>query len=91
MPVDPRYHGLHSTLAYFVGLKYRGRLNGATQVTESRKEDARWIAEQGRKWAGKALRSEDMEVYLFRLLLEWGRVVDDNRDNLGFVLEDRTS
>lgn len=91
VPVDPRYHGLHSTLAYFVGLKYRGRLNGATQVTESRKEDARWIAEQGRKWAGKALRREDMEVYLFRLLLEWGRVVDDNRDNLGFVLEDRTS
>jgi hypothetical protein len=25
-----------------------------------------------------------MEVYFFRLLLEWGRLTDDNRDNIGF-------
>lgn len=88
VPIDPRYHGLHSTLSYFIGLKYRGRLNGSPQVTESRKEDSRWIATESRKWANKALRREDMEVYLFRLLLEWGRVIDDDRDSLGFVLKD---
>lgn len=88
VPIDPRYHGLHSTLSYFIGLKYRGRLNGSPQVTESRKEDSRWIAAESRKWANKALRKEDMEVYLFRLLLEWGRVIDDDRDSLGFVSKD---
>ncbi|KAM7224397.1 glycosyltransferase [Rhypophila decipiens] len=47
--------------------------------------DGRWIADEGRKWAGKALRREDMEVYLFRLLLEWARVVSDDREGMGFV------
>ncbi|OTA64156.1 glycosyltransferase family 90 protein [Hypoxylon sp. EC38] len=86
VPIDLRYHALHSTMAYFIGLKNRGPINGRPQLTEGRQEDARWIAEQGRKWADKAIRREDMEVYLFRLLLEWGRVIDDNRDNLAFVL-----
>ncbi|RYP17988.1 hypothetical protein DL765_004207 [Monosporascus sp. GIB2] len=88
IPIDVRYHGLHSTLSYFIGLKYSGPLNGKSQVMDRRKEDARWIAEEGRKWAHKTMRREDMEVYLFRLLLEWGRVIDDDRDNLGFVLEE---
>ncbi|KAI1378681.1 glycosyltransferase family 90 protein [Hypoxylon crocopeplum] len=85
VPIDLRYHALHSTMAYFIGLKNRGSINGRPQLTDGRKEDARWIAEQGRKWADKAIRREDMEVYMFRLLLEWGRVIDENRDNLGFV------
>ncbi|KAF3936805.1 hypothetical protein ABW19_dt0203691 [Dactylella cylindrospora] len=42
------------------------------------------IAEQGRYWAGKVLRKEDFEVWFFRLLLEYGRVIDDNRENIGF-------
>lgn len=88
VPVDLRYHGLHSTLAYFIGLKDRDPINGREQTTEPKLEDARWIAEQGRKWAEKALRREDMEIYLFRLLLEWGRVISDDRDRLGFVLKD---
>ncbi|GLA59759.1 capsule-associated protein CAP1 [Aspergillus tubingensis] len=42
------------------------------------------LAQQGREWAQKALRNEDMEVWFFRLLLEYGRLVDDSRHNLGF-------
>ena len=42
------------------------------------------IAEAGRVWAGKVLRKEDMEIFMFRLLLEWGRLTDDNRDEIGF-------
>jgi hypothetical protein len=42
------------------------------------------MAEAGREWALKALRNEDFEVWLFRLLLEYGRVVDDNRTQLGY-------
>ncbi|KAK8016336.1 hypothetical protein PG993_014525, partial [Apiospora rasikravindrae] len=88
VPVDLRFHGLHSTLAYFVGLKDRGRVNGRERdAMADRTEDARWIAEQGRKWAEKAIRREDMEIYLFRLLLEWGRLIQDDRDTLGFVLK----
>ncbi|KAI1091646.1 glycosyltransferase family 90 protein [Rostrohypoxylon terebratum] len=87
VPIDLRYHALHSTMAYFIGLKNRGTINGRLQTTDARHEDARWIAEQGRKWADKAIRREDMEVYMFRLLLEWGRVIDENRDNLGFTLQ----
>ncbi|KAL7620353.1 hypothetical protein AAE478_009347 [Parahypoxylon ruwenzoriense] len=86
IPIDPRYHALHSTMAYFIGLKNRGLINGRPQLTDGRVEDARWIAEQGRKWANKAIRREDMEVYMFRLLLEWGRVIQEDRDKLGFVL-----
>ncbi|KAI1638924.1 hypothetical protein F4809DRAFT_196708 [Biscogniauxia mediterranea] len=86
IPIDLRFHALHSTMAYFTGLKDRGKLNGREQLTEGRREDAKWISEQGRKWARKALRREDMEVYMFRLLLEWARVVDDERDKLGFVM-----
>ncbi len=42
------------------------------------------IAEAGRVWAQKVLRKEDMEIYMFRLLLEWGRLTDDSRDEIGF-------
>ncbi|KAK4181082.1 family 90 putative glycosyltransferase [Triangularia setosa] len=75
VPIDIRYQALHSTLAYFVGLKDQTKEHGST--------DGRWIAEQGAKWAAKALRREDRQVYLFRLLLEWGRLVDDGRDGAG--------
>jgi hypothetical protein len=88
VPVDVRFHGLHSTLAYFVGLRGRGDVNGRDQPMGARTDDARWIAEQGRKWADKTLRREDMEVYLFRLLLEWGRVLGDDRDSKGFALKE---
>ena len=42
------------------------------------------IATAGREWAGQVLRKEDMEIYFFRLLLEWGRLTDDRRDGIGF-------
>ncbi|UNI13641.1 hypothetical protein JDV02_000365 [Purpureocillium takamizusanense] len=45
-------------------------------------QTAQKIALQGREWAAKALRKEDMQVYLFRLLLEWGRVVSDDRETM---------
>lgn len=45
------------------------------------------IAERSRQWSGKVLRKVDMELWFFRLLLEYARVVDDNRENLGFVVD----
>lgn len=37
---------------------------------EGGKDLAVKLAEQGREWAGKALRNEDFEVWFFRVLLE---------------------
>lgn len=48
-------------------------------------KDAERIAREGSEWAGKALRKEDMRVYMFRLLLEWARIMDDRREELGFI------
>ncbi|ROV98924.1 hypothetical protein VSDG_03841 [Cytospora chrysosperma] len=48
------------------------------------KKEAERLALQGRHWADKVLRKEDMEVWFFRLLLEYGRVIDDDRENIGF-------
>ncbi|KAK5165712.1 uncharacterized protein LTR77_008635 [Saxophila tyrrhenica] len=49
------------------------------------KRDAVRLAEQGREWAAKALRNEDFEVWFFRLLLEYGRLVDDARAEIGYA------
>ena len=111
VPIDLRFHALHSTLAYFTGLqsldgthtkkdKSEGNdkdqdndkknaapiVNGRKVLMEGRPGDGKWIAEEGRRWASRAIRKEDEQIYLFRLLLEWGRVTNDNRDELGFVL-----
>ncbi|KAI0964847.1 hypothetical protein F4678DRAFT_477046 [Xylaria arbuscula] len=72
IPLDLRLGDFWPALSYFGG--------GAGA------KDAREIAEAGQTWARKALRREDMQVYMFRLLLEWGRIVDDNREGLGFSL-----
>ncbi|QPH01614.1 hypothetical protein C2857_005817 [Epichloe festucae Fl1] len=47
-------------------------------------DDARTMAEESRDWAGKAMRKEDMEAWFFRLLLEYARVIDDQRGIIGF-------
>ncbi|CAG8139250.1 unnamed protein product [Penicillium nalgiovense] len=48
------------------------------------REIARTIGEEGQSWAAKTLRNEDMDVYMFRLMLEYARVQDDRREGLGF-------
>jgi hypothetical protein len=85
VPLDLRLHGLWSTLAYFAGVN--GTLPGRRRVVmQPHLREGERIAEQGREWARKVLRKEDMEVYFFRVLLEWGRLTDNNRENMGFVL-----
>ncbi|GAM90280.1 hypothetical protein ANO11243_083220 [Dothideomycetidae sp. 11243] len=44
------------------------------------------LAEQGRMWAEQVLRNEDFEAWFFRLLLEYARVIDDDRDKIGFQM-----
>lgn len=95
VPVDLRLHGMWSTLAYFTGvegeLPEEGLLGWRRTRRKVRMEphdkQGKLIAEEGRNWAAAALRKEDMEIYFFRLLLEWGRLTDDHRDILGFEME----
>ncbi|KAJ6037373.1 hypothetical protein N7540_001652 [Penicillium herquei] len=93
VPVDIRLHGFWSTLAYFAGVSDPNINENEPQQDSSRGitrmdahfEQGRWIGEQGRKWTEIALRKEDMEIYFFRLLLEWARLTDDQRESLGFM------
>ncbi|KIW83920.1 hypothetical protein Z517_03166 [Fonsecaea pedrosoi CBS 271.37] len=84
VPQDLRLHGVWSTLAYFGGVN--GTMFGHKIWWKPHVKEAEMIAEAGREWASKVLRKEDMEAYFFRLLLEWARLTDDNRDELGFVV-----
>jgi len=45
---------------------------------------ARRIAHESRAWARRTLRREDLEAWMFRLLLEYARVTDGKRDSVGF-------
>lgn len=42
------------------------------------------IAAQGRDWAKRTLRIADIELTFLRLLMEYGRLVSDERDYLGY-------
>lgn len=79
VPVDIRLgSGFWSVWEFF---------SGSTHYKKDKVPDmAKKIAEQGREWARKALRKEDMQIYMFRLLLEWGRITHDEREHLGFTI-----
>lgn len=72
VPMDNTFQDLYGILDYF---------------TRDEKGDAaaRVIAETGKNWSEKVLRREDMVLYVWRLLLEFARVCDENRDRLGWV------
>lgn len=94
IPVDNRYDDLYSLLTYFIGYGKPGiqRTEGDDYANgdfymPSHQAKGKMIARQGREWAEKVLRREDMEIYMFRLLLEYGRIIDDNRDWIGYSEE----
>jgi hypothetical protein len=77
-PPSFRERGMSESAAADVGRDDYDKLSGVT--TGHR------IATDGRRWAHKALRNVDMQIYMFRLLLEWARLVDDDREELGFSM-----
>ncbi|KAI5258805.1 hypothetical protein E4T42_00390 [Aureobasidium subglaciale] len=81
VPLDLRGHGFWATLVYFMGIE--GKIHGKRIMLPGHDKQGQYIADSGREWANKVLRKEDMEIYMFRLLLEWGRITDDKRDELG--------
>ena len=72
IPLDNTFQDLYAALEFFVG---HPEGDAAAQR----------IAEQGKVWAERVLRREDMRLYVWRLLLEWARVCSEKRDTLGYV------
>ncbi|KAK4121867.1 glycosyltransferase family 90 protein [Parathielavia appendiculata] len=72
VPMDTRFGDWWGILGYFLGGEGRDRIGEG-------------IALAGREWAGRVLRKEDMAIYVLRLLLEYGRVIDERREVLGWV------
>ncbi|KAI4274883.1 MAG: hypothetical protein LQ337_003620 [Flavoplaca oasis] len=88
VPMDNLYDDLYTILTYFIGVGARPE-DGAAGPTDDAyvpRHDAegKRLANQGREWAKKVLRREDIEIYMLRLLLEYGRIIDDNRDRIGY-------
>lgn len=75
VPMDNRFSDYYGIMDYFIGFDGKG---GHDHVAEQ-------IATDGKEWAEKVLRKEDMQIYTLRLLLEYARVLDDDRVNLGWV------
>lgn len=70
VPFDMTYKDIYAVMEYF--------LNGHDAEAEV-------IAMESRNWAKAVFRDEDMKLYVWRLLLEYARVVDDNRHRLAYV------
>ncbi|GAA6037062.1 hypothetical protein JCM8097_005532 [Rhodosporidiobolus ruineniae] len=68
LPVKLDYSDLFPILAFFRGSPFKDRQGAHDALAET-------IATAGKKWAGEFWRVEDMQAYLFRLLLEYNRVM----------------
>lgn len=75
IPLDITLRDLWSTMAYFLG----------SPGNPAHDLEGETIAEDGRLWAENVMRKEDMLLYVHRVLLEYGRICDDDRDRLGFT------
>jgi hypothetical protein len=66
VPLDYRYDEVYSLLTYFIGFGNPSKANNKGELYIPRHEsEGRKLGRQGREWASKALRKEDMEVRLF--------------------------
>ncbi|RFU34271.1 hypothetical protein B7463_g2052, partial [Scytalidium lignicola] len=81
VPMDNRFGDFFGIMEYFMG--YDGGKSGLKRPSHDDK--AAKIANAGKEWAEKVLRKEDMQAYVLRLLLEYGRLLDERRDKMGWV------
>lgn len=72
--MDNSFADLYGLFQYFLGYENR----------EGHDDAARQIAEEGKSWSERVLRREDMALYTYRLLLEWARICDDGRLEMGW-------
>ncbi|KAG5719518.1 KDEL motif-containing protein 1, partial [Termitomyces sp. T112] len=75
VPVQVDYSDVYDALAFF-----RGGLYGE----DRREELARTIANEGRAWSRTFWRKEDITAYVYRLILEYARVMSSDRDAMSY-------
>lgn len=87
VPLDNTLRNWWGVMEYFVGFNSTDVLGyeDAALNRAGHDEEARRIALQGQEWAEKALTHEDMTLYIFRLLLEYARVCDERRLDMGWT------
>ena len=81
-------------MEYFLGYEpqHKKRALGA-RPKKGNDHVAKQIAEDGRDWAAKVLRREDMVLYVWRVVMEYARICDERRDVMGWaedLMEKRT-
>ncbi|KAM0739531.1 hypothetical protein ACQRIT_007268 [Beauveria bassiana] len=74
VPFDMSYKEVYAIMQYFL---------------DGRDAQAEVIATESSNWANAVYRDEDMKLYVWRLLLEYACVVDDNRQRLASVDDSR--
>ncbi|WWC72342.1 uncharacterized protein I206_106304 [Kwoniella pini CBS 10737] len=78
VPIQMDYSDLYDVMAFFQGLP---SMPGESAL-------ARDIANAGKNWSLTHWRKEDMIAYMFRLYLEWGRLVADQRISMNFEYDE---
>ncbi|KHJ34941.1 putative glycosyltransferase family 90 protein [Erysiphe necator] len=79
VPMDNRFMEFWGIMQYFIGYE------GTNIKIQGHDDKAKKIALDGQNWANQVLRTEDMQVYVLRLLLEYARLLDERRDKMGWV------
>ncbi|CAE6415310.1 unnamed protein product [Rhizoctonia solani] len=76
VPIQVDYSDLYDTLAFFSGTP--DGLPGYDHLAEK-------IGAQGHTFTAEQWRPEDMQVYIYRLLLEYARVVEEDTDTMSMA------
>ncbi|RPA77979.1 hypothetical protein BJ508DRAFT_319022 [Ascobolus immersus RN42] len=90
-PLSNDFDELYALLTYLTGVPADVTIDGEEklgQMIKAHDTVAEKIADNSRVWAKKVLRREDIDVYMYRLILEYARLMDDNRqtDEDGFAV-----
>jgi hypothetical protein len=86
VPMDKSFVDMYGNLDYSLGngKAYRG-INGDMVNEGAHDEAAKQIAAEGRWWAEKVMRQENIRFYMLRLLLEHVRLCSDDPEQLNYV------
>ncbi|KAG0143301.1 hypothetical protein CROQUDRAFT_49034 [Cronartium quercuum f. sp. fusiforme G11] len=80
VPVRVNYQDLYDIMAFFTGdLEGRG----------AQDEEAKKIGEAGSTWAKTFWRTEDMQAYMYRLILEYARLLKRDEQGMDYLCDER--
>ncbi|KAI5480769.1 glycosyltransferase family 90 protein [Pseudohyphozyma bogoriensis] len=75
-PIKVDYSDLYDVMAFFIGTP--DGQGGHDSIAER-------IGQQGKDWAAKYWRREDMAAYMYRLLLEYSRILSVDQDEVDYI------